>query len=107
MPEDFSLASHTDRQTAAVRIGEGNAGKKEEEASVISVDKTFQRKKKRGMSAVTCCLDPAFKLGSFVASFWDSPELSAPSGVIAVERLRVRVMPPFRDGPPPVTDVEL
>lgn len=82
-------------------------GKKEEEASEISVDKTFQRTKKRGMGAVKCCLDPAFEPGPFVASFWDSPELSAPSGVTAVERLLVRVMPPFRDGPPPVTDVEL
>lgn len=71
------------------------------------MDKTFQRTKKRGMGAVKCCLDPAFEPGPFVASFWDSPELSAPSGVTAVERLLVTVMPPFRDGPPPVTDVEL
>lgn len=81
MSEDFSLASHTDRQNAAVRIGEGNEEKKEEEASVIFVDKTFQRKK-RGMGAVKCRPDPAFELDPFVASFWDSPELSAPSGVI-------------------------
>lgn len=73
---------------------------------MIFVDKTFQRKK-RGMGAVKCRPDPAFELDPFVASFWDSPELSAPSGVIAVERPLVRVMPPFRDGPPPVTDVEL
>lgn len=71
------------------------------------MDKTFQRKKMRGMGAVKCCLDPIFELGPFVASFWDSPELSAPSGVTAVERLLVRVMPPFWDGPPPVTNVEL